>query len=335
LTQPLRSCTEARPANCRGADEIEGWLRNQQLEILGAADAPRGRQHAKVLTLAVPGASGPIVFRAKWRAHSTSTVLNRPRKEIAAYAIQKFFLRPNELVVPPTAGHCFDIEAYRARVDPDAKPSFPTTRCVYGVLSYWLEDAFDAKRAAEDAGLDAGAPFDRALFWRDSTYRSSLAHVNLVAHIISHGDSHSDQFVFTADGFGLMVHLVDNGTSFSSFRNPKLKSNQDWSSILVPALPRRAIDRLKRLPDAEIEALRVVEQLENRHGLLVATRSSPAAPDADGGLRWRDGDLQVGLTVDETRSVRRRIGDLIARAEAGELRLFESDHRPSSLLGRK
>src|SRR6185503_4432576 len=140
LTQPTRLCVTHTPHRpCRDAAEIEAWLARPDLEIAGVDLTPTGIQGAQVLTLRVPGPR-PIVFRAKWRAHSTSDGRNSPRLELAAHAVQKLFLAPSEWVVPPSAPHCFALDAYRAAVDAGAQATFPQAPCVYGTLQYWLEN---------------------------------------------------------------------------------------------------------------------------------------------------------------------------------------------------
>ena len=66
---------------------MEDWLASADLEILDADRTPSGVQGARVLRLR--RGDGGEVFRAKWRAHSTTTSRNSPRRELAAYAVQK------------------------------------------------------------------------------------------------------------------------------------------------------------------------------------------------------------------------------------------------------
>src|SRR5688572_23404981 len=142
-TRPARLCrTKALLERCRTAEEVESWLTHPDLEIIGWTATPSGLQGAKVLTLRAPGML-PVVFRAKWRASSTTSARNSPRRELAAYAVQKLFLEPHEYVVPPTAPHCFPIDEYRKKINPRAKPTWRDVPCVYGILSYWLEDVED------------------------------------------------------------------------------------------------------------------------------------------------------------------------------------------------
>ncbi len=95
LTPPTRLCRKDSVfESCRSASEVEEWLADPHLVIVGAAATPGGVQDARVLTLRVPTIPA-IVFRAKWRAETTATRRNSPRRELAAYAVQKLFLKEN------------------------------------------------------------------------------------------------------------------------------------------------------------------------------------------------------------------------------------------------
>jgi hypothetical protein len=322
LTSPTVLCQggEARP--CRSTAEVEAWLRHPELEILGAAGTPKGKQKARVLTLAVPGDRERIVFRAKWRADSTQHPLNDPRKELAAYVVQKLFLNAEQYVVPPAAGHCFPLAGYRTRVDATAQASFPRVECVFGILSYWLEDAQGIDDAADSERLDEDDLFDQRLFWKDPVYRRSLADVNLLAHVISHGDSHPAQFVITGDRYRPRVHVVDNTISFSDFRNPRLDREEDWSILHVPALSAESVARLRALRVADVRRLGVIERYEKRPGQLVHTDVPASGVPRDAGVRWVSGRLEVGLMPAELEELWRRIQGVLARVDSGEVRTF-------------
>src|SRR5690348_7854953 len=247
LTAPTQLCRAAAPLDdCRDADDVEALLERPDLEILGAARPPAGIQGARVLTLRA-GGPVPVVFRAKWRAMSTATRRNSPRRELGAYAVQKLFLEPDEYVVPPTASHCFPLAAYRARVDARARATGGDAPCVEGVLSYWLEDVQsleDATRAGWFHGA-GGHALDPALFERNRTYRDSIAMVNLFTYLIGHADSHAGNFVITTDAERPVVYSVDNSLSLGMARNRHLAARHDWSRLQVPALPRAVTDRLR------------------------------------------------------------------------------------------
>jgi hypothetical protein len=321
LTPPLRICTDGKRAACRSAVEIEAWLRDPDLRILGSAATQRGIQGAKVLTLSVVAGPGPVTFRAKWRAYSTLTNMSDPRRELAAYGVQRSYLEPDEYVVPPTAGYCFDLAEYRARVDPAARATFRGIPCVYGVLSYWLEDARSLD-AAEEQGLLArdDRALDRQLFSRSPSYRDSAANANLLAYLIHHGDSHINQFVITGDAERPHLYIVDNSLAFDRYQNPDLPER--WSELIVPALPLKSLLRLRLAAQNGFSQLAVVEQYRASNGRLIASDAGREAGRVDEGLRWVRGELQVGLTSAEIRSVDSRARALLRRLAERRVRAY-------------
>lgn len=321
LTEPTELCVRDVRGPCRSSQEIEGWLTSPDLQVLGVANTTTGRQNAKVLTLAVPSARGRIVFRAKWRAQSTAHRLNDPRREIAAYAVQKLYLDPEDYVVPPAAMHCFPLGQYRKIVEPNATPR-GELRCEYGTLEYWLENALDLKTAEDEGWFSSYELFDARLFRTEEIYRRSLANMNLFLYLIDHGDSHKKQFVFTRVRRSLHAWDVDNSIAFSLYRNPRLTPQLDWSILHVPAVPKNSIERLRKLSLDDVRELLVIEQLELQNGMLVRGVRSTPAMQLDYGLRWAGNTLQVGLTESEVNRLWNRIRSAVRRVDAGELRSF-------------
>lgn len=324
ITPPTRLCVREAPNEpCRRPEDVEAMMRAPDLAILSSQETPAGRQRARILTVVAQTDQGPVRFRAKWRALSTSHGLNDPRKDLAAYAFQKLFLGPEEYVVPPTVGHCFDITDYRIRMNPKERASFPSVSCVYGTLSYWLEDAKDVADAEKAGWLGGSRLFDPQRFDQSTTYRRTIADVNLLDHIVGNGDTHPGQFVFTAAGTDPRVYCVDFTISFSPYRSPRLGPPDDWSLLHVPALPRESIDRLRRLQRSDVERLAVIEQYEIRKGQLVSTRPSAPAADLDAGLRWTTrGQLQAGLRTKEIAYAWDRIVRLRDALDRGDITVF-------------
>ena len=322
LTEPTSLCRhKVLFESCRSAGEVEGWLAHPHLAILGSAPTPGGVQDARVLTLRVPTLP-PVVFRAKWRAESTATRRNSPRRELAAYAVGKLFLDEREYVVPPTVPHCFPLDEYREKIDKAARPSFRGTQCVYGILSYWLEDV-QSLGAARKAGWFHGARghvFDRKLFDGNETYHDSMATVNLFTYLIAHADSHAANFVITSDRDEPFVYSIDNSLSLGLARNAKLAPEDDWSRLRVPALPRDAVERLRKAA-SRVDELRSCAELERRDGQLIVVERRSSAPPRDG-MDWVEGRLRVGLTASEIAGVRDRIARLSERAAHDQLKLY-------------
>lgn len=322
LTPPEVLCTEAAQTRpCNRAQDVEAWLRDARLEILGSAPAG-GKQDAKILTLALPERAGRRVFRARWRALDSESLINDPRKELGAYAVAKLFLEPHEYVVPPTSGHCFPLEHYRARVDATAPPSFEKegVHCVFGILSYWLENVADPHGAREDGVWRKDGILDEQLFQNDATYRESVADLNLLTYLIHHADSHDKQFLITKDNPSPRVYSVDNSVTFESVKNPMTLFREDWSVIRVPTLSQRSLDILISRTDDDWTRLTAIESYRKQDGQLVPVPPDPPIGPPDAGIRWVGLGVQIGLTETEVAGVRQRLSDLVKRIRRGELR---------------
>jgi hypothetical protein len=276
-------------------------------------------QGAKLLTLRAHGRRGDVVLRAKWRAESTGNLLNEPRKELAAYAVQKLFLSEDEYVVPPTAAYCFPVAPY-SRFDAKAKPTFPGADCIFGYASYWLEGVHTVSAARRAGQLGKGdGIWDAELFQRDPEYRDSVENSNLLTYLINHGDAHEEQFVLQQFPRGLRAYVVDNSIAFRSIKNPMLLLRQDWSHIQVPALSQGAVARLHNLTEADFDRLGNISELELRDRTLVNVHpSSPLASDGTT-MTWTGSRLRIGLTQGEIGLVRAQTKDLLSRPDLDHL----------------
>lgn len=250
-------------------------------------------------------------IRLKWKAAPPGDAdgwNNAPRKELAAYAIQKWFLLPRDYVVPTAVGRCLSLETYRATV-PEAKPTLPGTRCVFGIQSLWLEDVAPPETL-----------YDEAAFARDPLYARHLANFNLLTFLIENRDTRDGNVLASKDASNRRIFSVDNGISF----DPLVYNfflNQ-WRDIRVPALPRASIEPLRRLTRERVDELAVVAQFRvDANGILRPER--PGAPiDPKRGSRFRDGVLQLGLTDDEIAHVWERVQALLREVDTRELALF-------------
>jgi hypothetical protein len=320
LTPPSRLCTVGeKPPTCRSASEVEELL-GGQLKILGMARTPSGQQGARILTLRAQAGARQVVFRAKWRAQSTASILNEPRKELAAHAVQKLFLDETELVVPPTVAHCFPLAEYRAFV-PDEPASFDGIECVLGFVSYWLESVSTGS-AARRKGLLGGTGesfWDAELFEKDPMYRRSVANTNLLTYVIRHGDPHNAQFLLEQTPQGLRSYVVDNSIGFRSVKNPIYFLREDWSEIRVPRLPQRTVERLRALTDEDFAGLGTVTELKWQGRELVRLARPAAAERNEKAMSWNGSRLRIGLTSGEIELVRSRVRDLLARPDLASL----------------
>lgn len=246
--------------------------------------------------------------------------MNEPRKELAAYAVQKLFLDDAELVVPPIVSHCFPLAEYRAFV-PDEPASFDGIDCVLGFASYWLESVQTGRVARQDGLLSGeGESFwDAGLFEKDPMYRGSVANTNLLTYVIRHGDPHNAQFLLERTPQGLRTYVVDNSIGFRSIKNPIYFLREDWSKIRVPRLPKRAVERLRALTKEDYERLATVNELQRLERQLVAVAAPTAGPGDDSAMSWHGSRLRIGLTRGEIELVQSRIDELLARPDLARI----------------
>lgn len=317
LTAPTRLCTEHEgPPACRSAIEVERLLAGD-LELLSMDDTPSGSQGAKILTLRSEG----VVFRARWRAQSTSGLINEPRKELAAHAVQRLFLDDHELVAPPTVAHCFPLSEYR-RFARDEKSSFAHVDCVLGFASYWLEQVKTVEAAEDEDWIEKDTGIlDEELFEEDAVYRASVGNANLLTFLVNHGDAHGKQFMLERTPRGFRTYIVDNSIAFLSIKNPMLLLREDWSKIQAPTLPARAIARLKALRERDLTRLGTIAELELHGRQLVSRRDArPLEPlESDDAMSWAGARLRIGLTRGEIELVSSRIRELLTRPDLNQL----------------
>ncbi len=290
---------------------MEEVLRRGELEILSSEPTPTGKSGASVLLLRARAGDGePLVFRAKWKAAAPGgeELNNSPRRELAAYALQKVFLSPAEYVVPPTVGRCFP----RAVAPPTAKPVgpvFPGVECEYGVLAYWLENV-----AHEGA-------YDFARLVSDDAYRHAAGDLNILTFLIDHRDSHRRNFVLARDPERPRVFSIDNGVAFSGAKNFAAMLGDDWGFILVMAVSRAKIEILRGLEASAFDHLATVVQVEIHDGVLVEVPPGDAF-DAGRGVRQRGDVIQLGLTAEEIAGIWERVRFLLEQVDTGQLGLY-------------
>ena len=249
-------------------------------------------------------------IKAKWKAAPRYTAdgwNNSPRREIAAYEIQKWFLDDQDYIVPPSEVRCVPLAQFR-KIDPNARPTIRGIDCVYGVLSLWLQDV------EEPAEI-----WHPELFEQGGYYRYSIAAVDVLTLLIGHQDGRPANFLWSKDDRH-QVFSIDNGISFNAFPfNPLVRN---WNDIRVPALSREVLERLDKIGPEQVAALGVLRNLEkDAKGIL---RVTPARENLDPsmGTRIRGKTLQFGLTDREIREVEERLGHLLRMAERGEIPLF-------------
>ena len=231
---------------------------------------------------------------------------NVARKEVAAFAIQRWFLDDEDWIVPPTAIRCVPEEEHRELFD--ASPIVENTRCVLGMAAAWLRDVKSPE-----------VILDEERFAAERSYAHHRADMNLLAYLLHHRDGRTANFLVPKSDDG-RLYLIDNGISFGGLVWNYFRPN--WNVIRVPALRRDAIDRLRRVTAADVNALLVLVQLEaDAEGVLQPAPRQGVWNDAEG-ARLRPGEAQFGLTAEEAAGVAERMQRLLGRIDSGAIELF-------------
>ncbi len=109
---------------------LEQKLSTEQFTILEAKSTPSGTTSAMRLSIQFQDCA---VLLVKWRAATSKLEAynNNPRKELAAYAMQKLFLTPEDYVVPVTVSACIPAEEL-AKIGAPGRPQLEGSSCVLG-----------------------------------------------------------------------------------------------------------------------------------------------------------------------------------------------------------
>jgi len=284
-------------------------LMYEPLEIPLNVGAGGGVSGARRLQLVFPSDGHTVTI--KWKIsprHDADGWNNSPRKELAAYVMQQWFLDPEDYVVPTSFVRCIPLAQYRV-FKPDIAPTIRGTQCVLGFGSVWLEDVF-----APDPLYEAER------FATDPVYATHFADCNLLTCLIEHRDGRRVNFLATKREEGRRIFTVDNGITFGALVYDFFVRN--WDQIRVPKLPKRSIDRLRRISATDISALAVlVEMRADEAGVLRPVRGE-SAMNLRRGVRVARGRVQLGLTAREIDGVARRLRHLLERVDAGEVPVF-------------
>lgn len=311
LTTPAKVCNE--PALDKKSfclpKQADAMLRTGRFDILEVRKPSSGLGGAQVFFLKYPDDN--VVIKAKWKTapkggHGFN---NEPRKELAVYKMQSLFLTPEEWVVPPTVGRCIATATIREKV-PKAAETFDGAPCVFGVLAYWLTNVSPDK------------VFDAARFDSDPAYRQSVADMNLLTYLVDHRDTRPSNFLISTDKAHPRTFAVDNGLAFSGFRNPLFMfTKTNWAKILVPELPRKQVERLRKLTRRDLDTLLTVSQYSVTSGGMVEVPPTAAFLDSKGVSR--EGDvIQFGLTRKEVDGVAARLKALLEKVDSGKIKVF-------------
>jgi hypothetical protein len=294
---------------CMPSERFEPLLRDAAIEILHTVKCASGVTGAQLFYLRLP--TEALVFKAKWKAAKTggTGLNNEPRKEVATYLVQKWFLSPDEYVVPPTVCRAIPLVQHMSGTDEEA--TFDDTECVLGCLSFWVDNMKEMQ------------PFDEPRFESDARYRDAMANLNLLTHLVDHRDPRAANFLFSKDPDRTRALSIDNSLAFSGLINPRVLFLHEWRQLIVPKLPRAKIDFLRAVSRAELLRLRVVAQFVRRDGQL--TSVDPEAPlpgDDEEAVVWAGDVLQLGLKVSEIDGIEERITKLLSDVDAGKIELY-------------
>jgi hypothetical protein len=289
-------------------DQVYELLSTGTPEIRETHGAGGGTTGAMKFTLYFPEAD--VQMDVKWKdvPRDLDGFNNSPRKELAAYAIQRIFLTPEDYVVPTTVVRCARLETYHKRVG-RASPTIKGTTCVLGTLSVWMQDV-----------TVPDVLYDEQRFLSDPQYAYFMSNLNLFTYLVDHRDGRSGNFLVSKDDSRRQVFAVDNGISFGPWVFNYFVPN--WTKLRVPAVRKEAIDRLRAIHREDLDFLAVVAQLEiDDEGVL--RTAPPGAPlDPDDGAVARDGTVQFGLTTSEIDDVYERIQALIRAVDEGRVPVF-------------
>lgn len=325
-----RACPELSPAAAQAsrprsahlplpADILEDRMRTEPFTVLEASGTDGGTTSAMRLRIQFADCT---TLAVKWRAAPPSgdAYNNNPRKELAAYAIQKLFLEPPDYVVPVTVLTCIP-QAQLAKMGAPGTPQLDGTDCVFGTLAIWLDNVTVPKRLVD---LDRFAATRAA---GQGGYAWHLANLNVLTYLISHRDGRPGNFLSADHPESQRLFAVDNGLAFGGLGNPRRLFDPfilHMNRLKVDHLPRQTVQRLRHITSASLyEHLGTVAEIRldatgQAHSLAIFSPNL----DPDAGVRRAAGVIQLGLKSREIAKVAQRLRILLDRVEAGDLQLF-------------
>lgn len=291
--------------------EAEQLMAHAEYEILSVESAGSGTTHPEKVELLFPKTSHQFSVKGKLVPAALDGFNNSPRKELAAWRIQGFFLDPVDYTVPATVLRCIPLEQWEERHD-KGTPIIPGTTCMLGQISIWIQNV----TVPDDL-------YEEERFLNDLDYAYHLANFNIFAYLINLRDNRKGNVLVSKDDSNRRVFAVDNGVAFGTiWFNWFYPPHYSWRQIRVPALPRNSIERLRKLRREDINSLLVINQLEaDADGILRLVEPGPPI-DPNRGAQREGTKVQFGLTTGEVDAVWERIESLIQRVDAGEIALF-------------
>lgn len=254
-------------------------------------------------------------LKVKWKRFPERTLdgwNNSPRKEFAAYRIQRWIFDEQDYVVPTPVPRCIPLDVY-APVDAKAKPTVAGTNCVLGLFAVWMNDV----EVVDD--LDDEISDDDGRFNTDPHFAQHLSDLNLLTYLIDHRDGREGNFLISKDPADPRVFAIDNGIAFEGF--PWNFFVPNWNKIRVPWFRRDPIERLRALPSDEIDRLAALFDLDVDQQGILRLKQPTAALDPKKGVRVVAEKVQLGLTTKEIGALKERVAALIADVDAGKVKV--------------
>jgi hypothetical protein len=284
-------------------------LRHGDAEIRAVKAAGGGTTGAERHEVFYPARN--IQFKVKWKAMPVLRLdgfNNSPRKEIAAFAIQRLFLDPEDYVAPSATMRCYPLTPYR-ETHAMAAATLDEIDCVLGVASIWVFDVTLPETT-----------YDEERFLTDRDYAMFMSNLNVFTYILDHRDGREGNFLIAEDAERPQTFSIDNGIAFSPLFYNYFVPN--WNKLRVAAVRASTIDRLRAIEREDLDFLLVVDQLQvDDQRMLVPVPSGPVM-DPNDGATYQDGVVQFGLTKREIDSVYKRIRKLIGAVDSGRVPVF-------------
>ena len=236
---------------------------------------------------------------------------NSPRKELAAFALQSLFLDPEDFVAPTTGVRCLTLSQW-AQIQDDAPSQLPGTHCALVTFAHWL------------SGVTLPEPLhDKERFVVDGRYAMHLANFNILTYLVNHHDNRSGNFLVSKRDHDRRIFAIDNGTTFGAgLFNWFYPPSYAWRKIRVSALPKKAIDRLRKVRLRDVLRLNVVVQMEADDAGILRLETPGMSIDPSAGVNVRGTTIQLGLDAEEIEDVWERIQELLEEVDEGKLTLF-------------
>jgi hypothetical protein len=314
----LTPAAESGPLD-QAADPFPNWpidpavaldlLRHGEAEIRSVKAAGGGTTGAERHEVFYPARN--IQFKVKWKAMPALRLdgfNNSPRKEIAAFAIQRLFLDPEDYVAPSATMRCYPLVPYR-ETHAMAAATLDEIDCVLGVASVWVFDVTLPETA-----------YDEQRFLIDRNYAMFMSNLNVFTYILDHRDGREGNFLIAKDAKRPQTFSIDNGIAFSPLFYNYFVPN--WNKLRIAAVQASTIDRLRTIERNDLDFLLVVDQLQvDDRRMLMPVPSGPVMNPTDGAT-YQDGVVQFGLTTREIDSVYKRIRTLIGAVDSGRVPVF-------------